>query len=62
VQRNPRSLRQREFTGVDWTLTSEHPQQRRLAGAVAASDRHSVAPLEAERNAAQQRPAGNVLA
>ena len=61
VERKPRALRQRELAGVDRRLTSEHPQQRRLAGAVAAGDRHPVAPLKPERDAAQQRAACHVL-
>ncbi len=42
-------------------LAREHPQQRRLAGAVAPRDRHPFAALELERDAAQQRLPGDVL-
>ena len=61
VQRDPRALREHELAAVDRGLAGEHPQQRRLARAVAPGQRHPVAALELERDAAQQRLARHVL-
>ena len=55
-------LGQHELALVDRGLPGQHPQQRRLAGAVAAGQGHPVAALELERDAAQQRLPGHVLA
>ena len=62
VQRDLGALGQHELADVDRRLAGQHPQQRRLAGAVAARQRHPVAALELERDPAQQRLAGDVLA
>ena len=61
VQRDPHALREGQLAAVDRRLAGEHPQQRRLAGAVAPGDRHPLAAFELERDAAQQRLAGDVL-
>ena len=50
-----------ELAAVDRRLAGEHPQQRRLAGAVAAGQRHPVPALEPEGDAAQERLARHVL-
>ncbi len=61
VQRDPRALLEHQLAAVDRRLPGEHPQQRRLPGAVAAGDRHAIAALELERDAAQERFADHVL-
>ncbi len=61
VQRDTGVLCERELATVDLCLAGEHPQQRRLAGAVAPGNRQPLAPLELERDAAQQRRSGDVL-
>src|SRR5205807_1655426 len=60
--RHARALCEHELAGVDRCFAREHPQERRLAGAVAPGQRHPVAALELERDPAQQRLAGDVLA
>ena len=62
VQRDLDALLKAQLAAVDRRLAREHPQQRRLAGAVAPGDRQPVAALELERHAAQQRVADHVLA
>ena len=62
VQRDARALLEGELAAVDRRLAREHPQQRRLARAVAPGDGQPVAALELERDAAEQRLAGDVLA
>ena len=62
VERDLGVLGQNELADVDRRLARQHPEQRRLAGAVAPGQRHPVAALELERDAAEQRLAGNVLA
>ena len=61
VQGDAHALETDELAAVDRRLAGEHPQQRRLAGAVAARDRQPFAPLELERHTAQERLAGHVL-
>ena len=61
VQRDPHVLGEAQLAAVDRGLAGQHPQQRRLARAVAAGQRHPVAALEPERDAAQQRLARHVL-
>ena len=62
VERDLRPFGEHELAEIDRRLTGEHPQQRRLARAVAAGQRHPVATLELERDPAQQRLTGDVLA
>ncbi len=62
VQGDLRALGEYELTAVDRRLAGDHPQQRRLARAVAARERHTVAALELEGDATQQRLTRNVLA
>ena len=62
MQRDLVALGEHQLAEVDRRLAGEHPQQRRLAGAVAARQRHPVAALELERDPAQQRLARDVLA
>ena len=52
VERDLRALGEHELADVDRRLAREHPEQGRLAGAVAAGQRHPVAALELERDAA----------
>src|SRR5207244_4382960 len=61
VQHDPDALAEDELAAVDRRLAREHPQQRRLAGAVAPGDRQAVAALELERDATQQRLPRHVL-
>src|SRR3954471_19215065 len=61
VQRDPHALAEDQLAAVDRRLPREHPQERRLAGAVAPGDRQPLAALEFERDAAQERLAGHVL-
>jgi len=61
VQRELDVLGEHQLAAVDRALARQHPQQRRLTGAVAARQRQPVAPLELERDAAQERVARHVL-
>jgi hypothetical protein len=61
VQRDTGVLLEHEVAAVDRRLAGEHPQERRLAGAVAARQRHALAALELERDVPEQRLAGHVL-
>jgi hypothetical protein len=61
VQRDARSLLEDELAAVDSRLPGEHAQQGGLPGAVAPGERHAVAALELERDAAEQRTARHVL-
>ena len=47
VEHDPRALREAQLAAVDRLLAREHPQQRRLAGAVAPGDRHARAAARA---------------
>ena len=62
VQRDPRALRERELAAVDLGLAGEHPQERRLAGAVRPGEREPVAPLDRERDPVEERRACDLLA
>jgi hypothetical protein len=62
VERDLRALGEYQLADVDRRLARQHPEQRRLAGAVASGQRHPVAALELERDTAQERLAGDVLA
>ena len=61
MQRDPRALREHELAAVDRGLPREHPQQRRLARAVAPGQRQALPALELERDAAQERLPHHVL-
>ena len=61
VQGDPRALGEHELAAVDRGLPREHPQQRRLARAVAPGQRQALPALEPERHAAQQRLPHHVL-
>ena len=54
-------LAKTQLAAVDRRLAGQHPQQGRLARAVAPGDGHALAALELERDAAQQGLAGHVL-
>jgi hypothetical protein len=62
VQGDPHVLLEDQLAAVDRRLPGQHAQQRGLAGAVAARQRHALAALELEGHAAQQRVARHVLA
>ncbi len=61
VKRDARALLEGQLAAVDARLARDHPQQGRLARAVAARERHAVAALELERDTAEQRRARHVL-
>ena len=62
VQRHLGALLEAELADVVAGLAGQDPQQRGLARAVAARQRHPVAPLELERHAPEQGLARHVLA
>ena len=62
VERDPRALRERELAALERRLADEHPQQRRLAGAVRAREREAVASAQRERDAVEERVARELLA
>ena len=49
VQSDPHALAEHDLAGVGPDLAGEHPQQGRLAAAVAAGERHALAAVELER-------------
>ena len=55
-------LSKTSFAAVVAGLAGEHPQQRRLAGAVRPGQREPLAPLDLERDAVEEEPAGELLA
>ena len=62
VQRDARALRERELAAVHLRLTGEHAEQRRLAGAVRPGEGESVAALDLERHAVEERRAAQLFA
>jgi hypothetical protein len=62
VQRHPRSLVEHQLPAVDARLAGQHPEQRRLAGAVGTGEREPLAPLDLEGDAVEQQSAGELLA
>ena len=62
VQRDPRALRERDLAALQLGLARERAQERRLAGAVRAGEREPVAALDLERDAVEERVAGELLA
>jgi len=62
VERDPRSLLERELSAVHLGLAGEHPQERRLAGAVRAGERQPFASLDLERDAVEEQRARELLA
>ena len=61
VERHARALLEDQLAAVDAGLAGDHPQQRRLARSVPARERHAVAALQLEGDAAEQRGARHVL-
>jgi hypothetical protein len=61
VEGNPRALGERELAAVDLALADEHPQQRRLAGAVRAGEREPLAPVDRERDALEEQRPGELF-
>ena len=62
VQRDTRALVEHELAAVDAGLAGEHPEQRRLPGAVRAGEGEPLAALDLERDAVEEQPAGELLA
>ncbi len=62
VQRHARALLPGELAARQLGLADQGAQQRRLAGAVRAREREPVAALDLERDAVEQRLAGELLA
>ncbi len=56
------ALLEHELATVQLGLAHEHPQQRRLAGAVRPGERDPVAALELEGDPVEQGLAGDLLA
>ena len=61
VQRHPGALLPGELAAGELGLADQRAQQRRLAGAVRAGEREPVAPLDLERDAVEERLAGELL-
>ncbi len=62
VERDARALLPGELAALQLDLADERAQQRRLPGAVRAGEREPVAPLDLERDAVEERVAGELLA
>ena len=62
VEGDSRALGEGELAAVDLAFADEHPQQRRLAGAVRAGEREPLAPLDRERDALEEQRPGELLA
>ena len=62
VERDPRSLGERELATLERRLARERAQQRRLARPVRTRQREPVAPPDGERDPVEQRVAGQLLA
>src|SRR5207244_11413387 len=61
VERDARSLRERELAAVLLGLAGEDPQERRLAGAVRPGERNPLAPVDGERYARETERARRLL-
>jgi hypothetical protein len=61
VQRDPRSLLERELAAVQLRLARQDPEQRRLAGPVGAGQGEPVTALDLERDSVEQQRAGDLL-
>ena len=61
VERHARAPLERDPPGVGRDLARQDPQQGRLARAVAARERHAIAPFELERDVAEQLALAEVL-
>ncbi len=57
----PASPCRSELPAVHSGLAGEHPEQRRLAGAVRPGEREPLAPLDLEGNAVEEQPGGELL-
>ena len=62
VERDPRALLEGQLAALDRRLAGEHPEQRRLAGAVRPGERQAVAALELEGDPVEEGVAGELLA
>ena len=62
VQRHARALLPGELAARQLGLADQRAQQRRLAGTVRAGERKPVTPLDLERDAVEERLAGELLA
>ena len=61
VQGQPSALLEHELAAIHGRLAGEHPEQRGLAGPVAARQGHPITALELEGDVAEQRRAAHVL-
>ena len=61
MERQPRTLLERELPAVELGLAGQHAQKRRLAGAVRPGERDPVAPLELERDTVEQERSRELL-
>ena len=61
VQSHTNALAEHDLAGVGPDLSGEHPQQGRLARAVAAGERHPLAAVELEREIGEQSAIANAL-
>ena len=62
VERDPRTLGERELAALQRGLADERAQQRRLARSVRAGEREPVAAAQRERDPVEERVAGVLLA
>ena len=62
VERDARGLCEHELAGVDRGLAGDHPQERRLAGAVRPRESDAVSPAHDERDALEEDGRAEVLA
>ena len=62
VEGDARPFLERDLAALDARLAGERAEQRRLAGAVRAGEGDAVAALDLERDAVEQRIAGELLA
>jgi len=62
VERDSRSLLERELAALDRRLTCDRAQERRLAGAVGSGEREPVLAPDRERHVVEQRIACELLA
>ena len=62
VERDARSLRERELPALERGLAGDRAQERRLAGAVRAGQREPIAAADGERHVVEERVSGELLA
>jgi hypothetical protein len=62
VERDSRSLLERELAALDRRLTRDRAQERRLAGAVGSGEREAILAPDREGHVVEQRIARELLA